>query len=301
MGEDGDLLIEDVPYLEREGEPLLARVYRARSQAAPAVAVVDVHPGAWSEGDRTWGRVYHEALARRGLVVVALDFRQGPRCQHPAASADVATGVRFVRASSEQLGVDPAAIALVGSSSGGHLAMLAACRPNVAEHGGRPLRWGEPVEVHEDVDASVGCVAGLWPPVDPGTRYRWLLERLENGPAELQRNYRELRSGMESYFAEQETMDAASVPRIVRDGEATHLPPAWICYPERDQNVPLFIVRDLEAAWRKAGGDIAVSIYDGQPHAFGHRAGEATDRFVDELSTFIERNLAGAGAGRAAE
>ncbi|HVL91103.1 MAG TPA: alpha/beta hydrolase [Actinomycetota bacterium] len=282
------VLFEDVPYAARDGEILLARIYRV-ADAGAATAVVDVHPGAWSEGDRTWGRVYGEALARRGFVVVALDFRQGPRFAHPAASADVATGVRWVRAASEPLGIDPGRIALTGSSSGGHLAMLAACRPNAPEHAGAPLRWDRSGEVPGEIDASVRCVAALWPPVDPGARYEWLLERLRTEPPDQHDHYRSLLDGTNSYFGDRGVMRAVSVPRIVRDGEATHLPPVWVCYPELDQNVPSFIVEDLEAAWRAAGGTISVSVYEGAEHAFGHWPGAATDRFVDELAAFLRR------------
>jgi len=38
--------------------------------------------------------------------VVAVGFRQDPRFRHPAASADVATAVRYVRASGDRLGIE---------------------------------------------------------------------------------------------------------------------------------------------------------------------------------------------------
>jgi acetyl esterase/lipase len=199
--------------------------------------------------------------------------------------------VRWVRAASEHLGIDPSRIALIGSSSGGHLALLAACRPNQAEHAGSPLRWGGQDAVDEDIDASVSCVAALWPPVDTSTRYDWLLECLENASNEERENYESLRRGMEAYFGDRETMAVASVPRIIREGEATHLPPVWVCYPELDQNVPFFIVQDLEKTWREAGGQVEVRVYPGQSHAFGHRAGDATDEFVGDLASFLATHL----------
>lgn len=285
-----DVVVEDRVYVEHAGEPLLARIYRPAQRTTGGGAVVDVHPGAWSEGDRTWGEVYNQALARRGFVVVALDFRQGPRFQHPSASADVATGVRWVRAASEPLGIDPSRISVTGSSSGGHLALLAALRPNEAEHSGRPLKWDRGGVVDEDIDAAVGCVAALWPPVDPMTRYNWLLERLEDATDEQRVHYESLRRGMDAYFGDRKTMHLASAPRMVREGEATHLPPIWVCYPELDQNVPLFIIEDLEKAVRDAGRHIEVRLYPGQTHAFGHRPGPATDEFVGDLAQFLEHH-----------
>ena len=59
-------------------------------------AVIDVHGGAWTRGDRATGAIHCRALAACGLVVASVDFRQGPDHQHPAASRDVAAGVRYV-------------------------------------------------------------------------------------------------------------------------------------------------------------------------------------------------------------
>src|ERR1700704_1759984 len=114
----------DAPFARPEGKELLARVYRPKGEAeAPLAALVDVHGGAWSRGDRTTGVHHGRALAASGLVVVSLDFRQGGEHKHPAANADVAAGVRFTRARAETLGVDPTRIGLVGSSSGGQLVL----------------------------------------------------------------------------------------------------------------------------------------------------------------------------------
>src|SRR5262249_50392528 len=107
----------DVPFARPEGKELLARIYRPRGEpAAPLAALVDVHGGAWSRLDRTSGAHHGRGLAACGLVVAAVDFRQGPDHRHPAASQDVAAAVRYVRAHARRLGVDPARVAIAGSS-----------------------------------------------------------------------------------------------------------------------------------------------------------------------------------------
>ncbi len=287
----GNVVVEDFPFASHDGRTLLARIYRSPDTAVGAPAVIDVHPGIWHQLDRKAGRLYDEALAQRGFVVAAIDVRQAPRFRHPASSADVATAVRWVRSSSDPLGVDPSRVGLVGSSSGGHLALLAACRPTAREHAGRPLRWGGDGAVEEEVDASVRCVAALWAPVDPLTRYRFALERIEHGPRELVRHYNGLRHGAEMYFGDEETMGRASVTRLVAAGEASNLPALWVCHPQLDANVPFPMVEALRTTWRAAGGEIAVTVYPGQSHGFGHRPSTATDRFVDELSTFFRKSL----------
>ncbi len=274
------LAIDDVAYAVRDGETLLARIYRSRHVGAGAATVVAVHPGAWHAGDRTWGHVYLEGLAQRRLVVVSIDFRQAPRFRHPAASADVASAVRWLRTASAELEVDPSKIALVGSSSGGHLALLAACRPNEAEHVPEPLA--------QTVDASVSCVAALWAPVDPLARYRFVLDQLAHGSPDERALYEDVRHGAESYFGDEQTMESARVAGIVAAGEATHVPPAWVCYPELETTIPFAMAAELERAWRAAGGELTVRIFPGQGHAFAHRPGEATDRLIDELAAFFD-------------
>jgi len=115
----------DAPFARPGGLELLARIYRPKGEAElPLAALLDVHGGAWSRNDRTSGAVHCRGLAAAGLLVVSLDFRQGSAHKHPAASADVAAGVRYVRAHARRLGVDPRRVGIVGSSSGGQLALL---------------------------------------------------------------------------------------------------------------------------------------------------------------------------------
>lgn len=278
-------------YVTRAGLPTLARVYRSTStpeQGAPVV--VDVHGGAWSRGDRSMGELYDRALAERGFLVVAIDFRQAPRFRHPAGSADVTRAVRWIRESADLLGSDSSRIGLVGSSSGGHLALLAACRPNEAEHVERDDREVRPDEA-DPTSASVSCVAALWPPVDPLARYRFAVGQLQSGPPELRELYAALIDGSTGYFGSEAEMQRASIAHIVEAGAARALPPLWICYPTEETNVPRPIVEHLRDAWATAGGLVEMTVYEGETHGFGHRPGPATDAFIDDLDAFMARSL----------
>ena len=233
---------------------------------------------------------YNRALAERGFVVVAIDFRQAPHFQHPAGSADVTRAVRWIRESADLLGADASRIGLVGSSSGGHLALLAACRPDESEH----LEPDSGAVRHPDTEptsAAVSCVAALWAPVDPLARYRFALDRLDSGPPELGERYAALVEGSMGYFGSEPVMHGASIARIVEAGEARTLPPLWICYPGEDTNVPRPIVEHLRDAWAAAGGLVEMTVYKGQSHGFGHQPGTATDVFMEDLSSFFARHL----------
>lgn len=264
----------------------MARVYRsAKTPDRDAAVVVDVHGGAWSNLDRTAGARYDRALAERGFLVVAVDFRQAPEDRHPSGSADIAGAIRWVRGQAGGLGADPGRIGLVGSSSGGHLALLVGCRPNEAEH----APGIDPGDA--EGDASVACVAALWPPVDPRARYRFACEQQQCGPPALRAHYTNLMAGSLGYFGDEATMESASVADLVGAGRASVLPPIWLCYPTADANVPRAIVDRLRDSWAAAGGAVELTLYHGQVHGFGHQPGGAAAAFVDDLAGFFHRHL----------
>jgi acetyl esterase len=78
----------DVEYQRQAGKAWLARVYQPKG-AGPFPTIVDVHGGAWHNGDRTNNTGVDRALAAKGIVVAALDFRQPPEAGYPASICDV--------------------------------------------------------------------------------------------------------------------------------------------------------------------------------------------------------------------
>src|SRR5213594_3977623 len=157
----------DVVYARPAGKELLARVYRPKgAPAAPLTGLVDTHGGAWNRLDRTIGVHHGRGLAAAGVIVASLDFRQGPDHRHPTASADVAAGVRWMRAHASRLGVDPARIGLAGQSSGGHLALLVAVRPRTVDHAGVPIVLPDGSVDARSGDDSVAFVLAQYPVAD---------------------------------------------------------------------------------------------------------------------------------------
>jgi hypothetical protein len=58
------------------------------------------------------------------------------------------------------------------------------------------------------------------------------------------------------------------------------------------EHVPRQIVDQLREAWAAAGGLVELTVYDGQSLGLGHRPGTATDAFVEDLNSFLARDLA---------
>lgn len=90
----------------------------------PFPAVVCLHGGGWVGGERKQMVQTIEALARRGYVAVAPDYRLAPKHRFPAALEDCEAAVRWLRANAKAYRIDPDRIGAVGLAAGGHLACL---------------------------------------------------------------------------------------------------------------------------------------------------------------------------------
>ena len=263
---------------------LEATLYLPESRIEPGPVVIEVHGGAWSSGNRKAGKHYIRELAKAGIVVLSIDFRQGPDFKHPSASADVACAVRYVRVQAENWGVGISSLGLIGSSSGGHLAMLASLKPEVAEH-----CTSIPVGVDGNPTAAVDWVIALWPVSNPLARYQYVLARLPEAeqtrpifqPDRLEQAHR-------GYYASLEDMEQASIQRILAAGEQQCLPNLFIVQPELDQNVPVFMSQTLKGAWEHAGGSVQYKLYEGVGHAFAHREGPQTAACIEDMKHYIK-------------
>jgi len=282
----------DTPFARPAGAELLARIYRPRVAAdRPLGAAVYVHGGAWARLDRTADPIMCRALAASGVVVVALDFRQAPDHRFPAASADVAAGVRYTRAHASRLGVDPARIGLLGSSSGAHLALLHAVRPGATEHAGTPVVRPDGSVDPTAGDASVAFVVACYPVADPLARYHYALSREHEPPPPSGFDAKRLIASHRAFFADEAAMETASVTRIVSAGRATALPPIWVAQPDADDNVPAAITEAFVKAYQGAGGVVEHAHFPGARHGFVQQASPDTDRCVALVRDFIGRQL----------
>src|SRR4051812_35352601 len=159
---------QDVEYLRHGDRRFLARLFKPQG-TGPFPAVVEVHGGAWCNGDLNECQIYAEGFAKAGLAVVAIDFRHAGD-GYPTSLADINYGIRWVKAHAQELNSRPDLVGIAGQSSGGHLAMLAAMRPTDPRYSAIPLPSGSPA-----VDATVRAVGMLWPVINPLSRYRHAL------------------------------------------------------------------------------------------------------------------------------
>jgi acetyl esterase/lipase len=101
-----------------------------RTLSRPRPAVVMIHQGGWTQGDKSAYHGWMAPFARSGYVTVSVNFRPSGVDRYPAAVDDCELALRWLRDHATSYGVDPARIGVTGWSSGAHLAMMLALRGN---------------------------------------------------------------------------------------------------------------------------------------------------------------------------
>ena len=91
--------------------------------------VVYFYGGAWQSGHRSDSRGVAQALAARGIVTIAADYRIYPETVFPGFLDDPAAAVRWTRDHVREFGGDPGRIFVMGHSSGAHMAAMLATDP----------------------------------------------------------------------------------------------------------------------------------------------------------------------------
>ena len=215
--------------------------------------VVDVHGGAWNHGDRTNDEALNRAMAERGILTLAIDFRQPPEGRAiPPPRVDLNLAIRWTKVHAREFGGSDRVGAL-GVSSGGHVALLSGLRPRDAPYASLPLT-GAP-----DVDASLAFVIACWPVSDPLYRYREVAQKTGNAA---------LVASHDAYWATEAAMSEGSPPLILERGEPVELPPALVIQRKVDDVHPLEMQERLVDWYRRRGGHIEMPLYDTIPRPF---------------------------------
>jgi acetyl esterase len=263
----------DIEYQRLAGKAWLARIYQPKG-TGPFPTIVDVHGGAWHNGDRTSNAGIDRALAAKGILVAALDFRQPPEAGYPASICDVNLAVRWLKAHAAEFN-GSTAVGAFGNSSGGHQVVLSALRPRHASYAALPL------PKNPEIDAGLAYVIAAWPVIDPLFRFHFAKEF----------NRQEFIKAHLEYWRTEEAMAEGSPQKILERDEQVALPPILMLLKANDKNHPLEMQERFIASYRKRGGAIEALTFDGLPE---HRivpspSQPETTRFIETITAFIRR------------
>ena len=249
--------IEEVAYLRHGETDYLARIFRPRG-TGPFPAVVEVHGGAWRRGSRDGNDSINRAVAGGGVVVAALDFRNPPAATYPGSVADVNYGIRWLKAQAGAFATRPELVGVMGTSSGGHLAVLAAIKPDDARYAAVPLDGGA------GIDARVRHVVTLWPVICPLSRYRIVGRRVAEGRGD-ERQAGLLRDQLE-YWLTEEAMEEGSANFIVQRDDEIHTPEILYLQHPDDPVHPRENMESFIAGYRKRGGAVHQVLFEGDSY-----------------------------------
>ena len=266
----------DIEYRRHDGAPLLARLYQPKG-AGPFPAVVEVHGGAWASGDRLNNAPLDEALAKSGIVVLAIDFRMPPQHRYPASIADIKFATRWLKAHAAEFGSRRDLVGGLGTSSGAHQLLLSALLPEDPRYAALPSA-GE--------DARLPYLVLCWPISDPLARYRMVKEKGNSRLVEAH----------DAYWASEAEMAEGNPQLILERGEATTpLPPAIVVQGLADDNVTPDMADRFAAAYRARGGSLDLHNFEGQPHTFIPRdpGSDASRQATEKLRDFVLKQAGG--------
>ena len=125
-------VVPDVEYSRPDGFSLKLDAHIPQGDG-PFPAVVLVHGGGWSMGDKAGKFIQplSAPLNQTGFAWFSINYRLAPQFSFPAPAEDLEAAVLFLKQHANEYKVDPSRIALMGESAGGHLVNFVGARNKV--------------------------------------------------------------------------------------------------------------------------------------------------------------------------
>lgn len=269
----GVTLRSDIAYLGPERAEKLDVYLPPAGFARPLPAVLLIHGGGWRIGDKADARERNigGTLAARGYAVFSINYLLNlgetdpatgrlrlSRLAWPQNLIDCKSALRFLRAEAAAFGVDPARVAVMGGSAGGHLSMLVGATASHDEFNRQGLYTGQ--------RNDVACVLNFYGDYD--IRGRRVSPFEGATPAETAAN--EEAASPVTWF------DAATPPMFITHGTA-------------DEIIPVERSRLLARELASRGLDYWYVEIAGAPHSYHLEPAQMDLRPV--VLSFLEKHL----------
>jgi acetyl esterase/lipase len=266
----------DLTYGQAGGEKQLLDVYGAvPNQKRPAILLL--HGGGWNSGSKDQMAQPAYALSTQGYVCFAVGYRlvKNEATRYPAQIDDVQRAVRWIRAHSNDFGVDPGKVGVIGFSAGGHLASLLGTLDTRDDSDAALAPYSSRVQCVVDVYGPADFTAGL--DADPQT-----LAGLQGTPG----------GRLVSDFlgqlpaARQNYIDASPIKHIDKKTA-----PFLIFHGAKDDLVPVEQSVKFDAALREAGVESRLIVFPEAGHGYSEPA--LVKQTFEQSNAFFNRHLKG--------
>jgi acetyl esterase/lipase len=227
---------KDVVFAKGTKGDLLADIYLPEKKQGKMPAVLHIHGGGWVNGTRATMSPALEDMAAAGFVGVTIDYDlsgTSDKVHFPTALDQCWQALHWMRAHAKEYGIDPAKIAVAGSSAGGELAALLG------------LGVGKPAE--EPPVAAAIVYNGVLDLSDPGVSPK-IVEAYLGGRCE----------------AMKDACKKASPTAAVMLGA----PPFFVGHGTKDESVPYKQAEEFVDKLRKANVVVTVFTAPGGPHTY---------------------------------
>lgn len=242
--------------------------------------VVWVHGGAWRSGSKE-----NVPLLRwldHGFAIASVEYRLSPEAKFPAQVHDIKAAIRFLRARSNELGLDPERFVIAGGSAGGHLAALVGVSSGIAPLEGTT---GDQVDAASDAASQapsyVSAIVSFYGASDLQTI---LQQSTEYGLS--------VRVPALQLFLGGQPSELPAVAKLA--SPITHVdpsdPPLWLIHGDADPQMPVEQSRQLADLYRQTGLPVDFEVIPGGRHGGeAFFAAERLDRIAKGLLEAIAK------------
>lgn len=272
---DGDVQMEKGIVFGKGGErDLKLDLTRPKSSQGKMPALVFIHGGGWTGGNRESFHPFMLQFSKQGMVCITVQYRFAPQHRFPAQLEDVKCAVRWLRANAEKYHVDPERIAAFGVSAGAHLAALLG---TTAEQ----PQW-EGLGGHAGQSSRVCVVVGLAGPYD-------LLQGYQNSVNQLDQEGAAVRHLLEGFLGgNPQQMPAAYREASPLDHVSKESSPALLMHGAKDTLVLIEQSEAFEKKLKESGVEVALlRIEDGTHNDFGSDPGSAISWITGRLQEHL--------------
>jgi acetyl esterase/lipase len=259
---------KDIEYVRAGNESLRLDLYEPAAANAPLL--VYVHGGGWERGAKT--PMPLTGLVERGYASASLDFRPASAAPFPGQVHEIKAAIRFLRGTAARHTYDARRIAVVGVSSGGHLAAL------VGLTNGNPELEGTLGE-HRKESSDVAAIVSYF----GASNLTTILA--QSTPFGLGIREPALKALLGASPKENEAVAKLASPIFHVDAGD---PPLLLLHGDQDPQMPINQSHELQGQYERAGLKSELIVVHGAAHG-----GDAfyTPQNLDRVAAFLDANL----------
>jgi len=260
-------LQENIFIGETEGIPLSINIALPKNNKQKArPALVYIHGGGLIKGDKSRFNKQITKLAKKDVIGVSVMYRFAPKYRFPSQIEDVKAAIRFLKAHSKELNLDPNRIVISGVSAGAYLATMVGVTGNAegfSTHG-----------IYPEFDSSVAAVIAYSGSIADYTQPKYqsfsLIKRFMN---------------FKEPNREKALADISAVTYLDKND-----PPFFLTHGSADELVPVEMTRDFALELKKINHTYEYIEVEGGRHSLtSSRPKKASEVFKASMA-FVQKH-----------